>query len=366
MRTATYWFGGNPADSSLLIGRGTNVTVSDGTIVGVEPDTAPTDGGLAFADGLAAAPFVDVHAHVGVGVSKYGVERPDRPLALLSQGDAGPNNIERIRRRAPDGTRFAISLAGDGEEATAPCYESSPPDPEGVVRVVRDFEEDIWGISVNLDPGALGSTSPDAVFSESLNVAEELGLPLVIGTGSIWKTDVAAHIEALRPGDVITYLFRGGDSGLFERPDTIEAMRRASQRGVKLDASHGAYSFDPAVAQRAINLGLAPDTLSSDRSTFCREEMASIQHIAVGKAVAAGMSINDALSACTTRPGFILGLDVVPPAVGQPADFDIVEMTPLMGHETGDLGDPPKVQLLATVRAGKASAYPGTRTRGPV
>jgi dihydroorotase len=307
---------------------------------------------VAFSDGVATAPFVDAHAHIGTGISKYGVERPDRPLRLLSQGDAGPNNIKRIRSTAPPGTRYALSLAANGEESDAPCYESSNLDPEGVTRAVHESGSDIWGISVNLDPGALGTTQADPVFSASLRVAIELGLPLVLGTGSISQGDVTGHIDALRPGDVITYLFRGGDSDLFKRQDTIDALGRARRRGVHLDASHGAYSFDFAVARRAIALGLAPDTLSSDQSTMCGEVPFSLQHAAVGKAMAAGMSVEDALAACTARPGSLLNVAASLPVPGQSADFDVVSWNNARPDEAS-----PTLRLVATVRGGEVKRF---------
>jgi dihydroorotase len=211
----------------------------------------------------------------------------------------------------------------------------------------------IWGLSVNLDSAALGSTSADLVFEETMALAGALGLPVMLGTGSVESTDVMRHIESLRSGDILTYLFRGGDASLFGSEESIETLRRAQRRGVVLDASHGAYSFDDRVARQAMAQGVVPDSISSDTSRFTSHLGSFLQHRALARTVAAGLGIEQAIMACSLAPGSVLGLEMDWPPNGKAGDFDVIRWsaTPL-----GAIGD---LELLAVMRSGHLTIFQG-------
>lgn len=308
---------------------GALIEVKAGAIAGIERSRAPAASrAYLFNDGFVIPPLVDIHSHVGPGISKYGVDRPDRPLGMLSQGDAGPGNIDTFAQLAIPGVCYAISIASNGEASQGPCYDQpNALDPDGAAAAFARHGGLMWGVSINLDRAARGNVSAELIFDESMEVARDLDVPVVLGTGEVASTDVVRHIEGLRSGDVLTYLFRGGVSDLFSHDETIGAIRRAAARGVVLDASHGSYSFDPDVGRRALEAGVRPTTLSSDISAMCSDPTRARLGLVVGKAVALGIHPGAALAAVTRQPGLALGLSCEELGEGSSAHFEVARLS---------------------------------------
>lgn len=210
------------------------------------------------------------------------------------------------------------------------------------------------GVSINLDRAARGSVSSDLIFDESMRVARDLDVPVVLGTGEVASTDVVRHIEGLRSGDVLTYLFRGGDSDLFSQDETVGAVRSAAARGVVLDASHGSYSFDLDVGKRALDSGVYPTTLSSDISAMCADPTRARLGVVVGKTVALGFDPGAILAAVTRQPGLALGLPYEELGAGSPAHFEVARFSSrqVLDDSGGDLLAGPVLEISARVRGG--------------
>ena len=149
----------------------------------------------------------------------------------------------------------------------------------------------------------------------------------------------------------MTYLFRGGDASLFGSEESVEALRRAQERGVVLDASHGAYSFDDGVARQAMALGVEPNSISSDTSAFTGHLGSRLQQRALVRAVAAGLGTEQAILACSHVPGSVLGLEEDWPPNGEVGDFDVIRLTTTPPGAIVDL------ELLAVMRSGHLTIF---------
>ncbi len=141
----------------------------------------------------------------------------------------------------------------------------------------------------------------------ALQVAQRSGKPLLYGMRNPPDWPIAEQLAMLRPGDVVTYIFRddewsivGGDGRV------LPEVRQARERGVLFDACHGMNSFSFRVAAAAIADGFLPDTISTDQ--YARHVGSRPQHDlprTMSKFVAAGMSERDVLARVVRgRPRF--------------------------------------------------------------
>jgi dihydroorotase len=297
------------------------VAVRDGRIMSSGPDvTGLASKRLEYPDAVLLPGLVDLHAHPALGGSKYGVD-PDVHFLLqgvttvLSQGDAGSSNWLEYRdsviRASRTRVRLAINLSARGESSSGGCFENlDDVDVEACVGAIERGGKDIWGISVNATKVVCGNNDPREILSRALEAAERTGRPLLYGIREPSQWPLKEQLELLRPGDVLTYCFRGGEYSLVnERGRVNPAARDARQRGILFDIGHGMGSFDFAVAEAAIADGFPPDTISSDQ--YNRHVGLKPQHNlprTLSKLIAAGMPESEAFAAVTVRPAEILGL----------------------------------------------------------
>jgi dihydroorotase len=192
--------------------------------------------------------------------------------------------------------------------------------------------EAIWGLAVNVSAVTCGDTDPREVMARALEAAERSGKPLLYGMREPTQWPLEEQLSLLRPGDVLTYCFRGGECSLVEGNGRVHpAVREARWRGVLFDVGHGMASFDFAVAEASLADGFPPDTISTDQ--YVRHVGLSPQHDlprTLSKLIAAGMSEADAFAAVTARPAEILGLagEIGTLAVGACADLAILKFNP--------------------------------------
>ncbi len=279
---------------------------------------------LDFPLGLLLPGLVDLHAHPARGQSKFGVD-PDAHLlprgttTVLSQGDAGAHNWrdyrDRVVSRSRTRVRLALNLAASGEARPGGSLEDlAEADIAACLQAVREIRAEggdfLWGISVNTSPATCGASDPREAFHRALRVAEESGLPLLVGTRRHPDWPLEEQLPLLRPGDVVTYCFHPLAEGIVEAGRVRECVWRARERGVLFDLGHGWGSFSFAVAEAAVGEGFYPDTVSTD--FYARHVGHHPIHDlprTVSKLVAAGMPESEAFRRATLTPARVLGLE---------------------------------------------------------
>jgi dihydroorotase len=270
-------------------------------------------------DAVVVPGLVDLHAHPACEGSKYGVDPdveflPRGVTTVLSQGDAGAANWERYRATTIEASRtrvrLALNLAAPGESMTGGCFEDlANADVAACARTIVNGGDQIWGIAVNISRIACGPTDPREVLRRALEVAYATGKPLLFGVREPADWPLTEQLALLRPGDVVTYSFRGDPGSLLEGGRVHPAARAARERGVLFDVGHGVQSFDFGNAEAAIADGFPPDTISSDQ--YLRHVGSRPRHDlprVMSKLLAVGMPEADVFAAVTVRPAQVLGL----------------------------------------------------------
>jgi dihydroorotase len=292
---------------------------------------------LSFPDAILLPGLVDLHAHPAKSGSKYGVDPdvdflPRGVTTVLSQGDAGADNWPAYRRETIDGSRtrvrLAINLSRYGEPSGGPCFRHADwIDVDACVRAIENGGESIWGIAINLSRASC-AIDPTFVLRNGLEVARCTGKSLLFGMREPSEWSIRDQLAMLRPGDVVTYIFRDHEWSLVG-PDgrVLPEVRVARERGILFDGCHGMASFSFPIAEAMIGEGFYPDTISTDQynAHFGSDPPHSLPRM-MSKVIAAGMPERDVLARVGPRPAAILGLadDVGRLTPGSCADLSVL------------------------------------------
>ncbi|MBC8354717.1 MAG: hypothetical protein H8E66_22280 [Planctomycetes bacterium] len=343
--------------------RGDRIVASGGEVDGTAKRL------LEFPEALLLPGLVDLHAHPAKSGSKYGVDPdieflPRGVTTALSQGDVGAENWTAYRNETIEGSRtrvrLAINLSKMGEPEGGLCFrEIDWVDVDACARTIREGGDFIWGIAVNVSRNSC-ALDPRLVLRHGLDVAERTGKPLLYGMHDPPNWPIAEQLALLRPGDVVTYIFRDdewsivGDDGR-----VLPEVREAGERGVLFDACHGMNSFSFHVAEAAIADGFYPDTISTDQ--YAIHVGSQPQHDlprTMSKFLAAGMPEHEVFSRVGARPAEILQLsrEIGTLAPGSCADVTLLtnncSAAPLV--DTRDVRRPGGcLEATLVVRAGK-------------
>lgn len=324
---------------------------------------------LDFPAALLLPGLVDLHAHPARSGSKYGVDPdleflPRGVTTVLSQGDAGAENWPTYLSETIEGSRsrvrLAINLSTKGEPEGGPCFRDIDwVDVDACTQAILGDAEHIWGVAVNVSRDSC-VLDPKQVLRRALEVAERTGKPLLYGMRNPPDWPIAEQLALLRPGDVVTYIFRDGPWSIVGADGRVlPEICEARERGVLFDACHGMQSLSFRVAEAAFGDGFYPDTISTDQ--YARHVGSQPQHDlprTMSKFLAAGMPEHEVFARIGARPAEILGLsgEVGTLAPGVCADLTLLanndSAAPLIDcHEVRRSGGCWEATLV--VRAGK-------------
>ncbi len=122
-------------------------------------------------------------------------------------------------------------------------------------------------------------------------------------------------LKYLNKGDIITHIFHYDYNNYLGRYDGISEdlieiipeIYEASRRGVIIDVGHGRGSFSWKLAERALELGLKPDVISTDLWAGNLNGPVYDLPTTLSKFLHLGMSLEEVIAASTTRPAEVLG-----------------------------------------------------------
>lgn len=277
--------------------------------------------------------LVDLHTHIYWGVTYWGIEAD--PVAArsgvttwLDVGSAGAYSFPGFRRYVKDASRARVfcllNLSAIG--LIAPTWEFTNLDYCDVGLAARTVEENrdiVLGIKARID----GNTTR-GVGIRPLELARELAdrvaLPLMVHIGS-GPPSMGAIADLLRPGDILTHCFTGGDHRLLADDGRLAPLaRELQQRGVILDIGHGAGSFNYRVAEAALAEGVLPDVISSDIHQLSVQGPMFDLPTTLSKFLELGMSLPEIIDRATRRPALAMRRpDLGTLAVGSVADIAI-------------------------------------------
>lgn len=305
--------GGEVVDPGAGIEGRLDVAIVDGKVVAIEPAIDPAQAKQAIdAAGQYVTPgLVDLHTHIYWGVTYWGIEAD--PVAArsgvttwLDVGSAGAFSFPGFRRYVAEPSRSRVycllNLSSVG--LIAPTYELANLDYCNVDLAARMVEENrdlILGIKARIDRNTTRGTGirPLELARE---LADRVALPLMvhIGYGPPSIDEVTA---LLRPGDILTHCFTGGDHRITGPDQPIRAdIKALHEQGLILDIGHGTGSFSYEVTEAALHQGLLPDVISSDIHQMSVQGPMFDLPTTLSKFLNLGLTLPQVIERATSRP----------------------------------------------------------------
>ncbi|MDA1280366.1 MAG: amidohydrolase family protein, partial [Chloroflexi bacterium] len=322
--------GGRVLDPASGIDARLDVGVVNGKIAAVEAniDTAKT-ARVIDATGLVVTPgLIDLHTHAAAGIRKPAHEdflvTPDIAgvnagvTTILDAGSTGALNVGGfVNYVAPQASTRVFALINLGSMGVANLPEVKSADDINHVAAVQAIvsSDMIKGIKARMvSPGitALGIELPRAAKA----IATESESMLMVHVGDIAGHDRSAPgitaellTNILTAGDVVTHTLSGEIGALLADDSMIPQAQEARDRGVYFDIGVGGGNFSFEGAQKIIDNGFLPDTISSDIAAASRfaGPVFSLTEC-MGKVMTLGISFEQAVEMTTSKPAEILGM----------------------------------------------------------
>jgi dihydroorotase len=351
--------GGRVLDPGTGLDGRMDIAVSDGRIAAIEPDISAKDAARVVevrGDNRYVVPgLIDVHTHVGYGATTAGVGMgcvdPDvggvgsGVTTVLDAGSVGIANVGVFGTHIlPHAKTRVICYVNVG------TFAHTTPAAADVMRM-EDIDRKAIASCIAANPGMIGgfklrlvgpvvAERGEDVVRLSKDIATEHGLPLMVHIGDGRSPDRARAgdltrflLKTLSAGDILTHLCTPNPGGVMNAQEAAQSVvpevEEARANGVVIDSALGRGNFGIDVARRQAELGVRPDTTSSDLTAGGRRMGVGLLD-SMAKFMSVGYSLADVVRMTTVNAAHGLGLadQLGALAVGREADisiFDVVD-----------------------------------------
>jgi dihydroorotase len=280
--------------------------------------------------------LVDIHTHVYPGVSSLGLDPDEVCLgngvtAAVDAGSCGSDSFAAFKRWVADVARtrlFAflnlstLGLAGSDRvgELLNPAYI----DEEGTLDILRKHPQVAIGIKIRVSASVTGGPSAH-VMERARRVADEARVPIMVHIGDSTET-MPQILSWLRTGDIVTHCLTWRRNGLMDADGRIlPEVLEARERGVLFDPAHGVTHFSFEAAERLLDQGFPPDTISTDLSNHRGYYPANSMPAVIAKFMALGLPLTEVVRLSSSRPAEVLGRasELGSLEAGRPADVAV-------------------------------------------
>jgi dihydroorotase len=354
---------GTSQDCDLLIKGGTvvdpgqgmhavmDVAVRNGKILEVSPNIPESRAlkVLSAKDKIVTPGLIDLHVHAFDG---FGGMSPDHSClsrgvtTVVDAGSAGYLTIAGFVKYVckPSTTRIyplvniaalGLLIGGSNKKSSQDRTESfqnsmDNPDwiyPELTARAIEQNKPTVVGVKVRLEYNVQGSRDMDCL-KMALEAAESTQLPLMAHIDST-VAPLPDILKLMRKGDVFTHIFHGHKNGILDADGKIiSAVREARERGVFMDPAQGRSHFSFDTAEKAIQQGFLPGTISTDLTSASTGERVFDLPFMVSKYMALGLDLDKAIERVTINPAqvFDYGVKIGTLRPGYEADIAVFEL----------------------------------------
>lgn len=196
-----------------------------------------------------------------------------------------------------------------------------------IIELVERRRNVIRGVKL----GALGDL-PFHNLRVAKLIAETAKVPYFMHLGEVNKAPAKSNItrEAialLRQGDIATHIYTNDNGRIIDDDGRlVPEILEAREQGVIFDVGNGVGNFSYAIAERAMDQGIFPHTISSDQNSLCGGVRSDLPET-MSRFLILGMSLEDVIERVTIAPAGALGLQNVGTlAVGSKADLTVFHL----------------------------------------
>jgi dihydroorotase len=324
--------GGRVVDPSARLDRISDVAVAAGRIARVAPDIPAADAAevIDARSRIVTPGLVDIHAHLDAEMP------PSHCLstgvtAIVDAGSRGADGIGELAamaKTAPNRMRILLNLGRTGLGSTPELLDFANADVAMARRAVDAHRDVIVGIKARLSKGVAGAHDLDAI-DRAHEVTVPLELPLMVHIGQT-VSPVPGLLARLRPGDIVTHVYAPPPNTIFNEagrvfPEVLEARKR----GILFDIGNGRGGHITwEMADRALQQGFLPDTISSDLTAPGRTDRVFDFPTVLSKFLLLGLSLDQVIARATVNAARAIApfRDLGTLAVGAPADIAVFEL----------------------------------------
>ena len=313
-----------------------DVAVMAGRIAAIEDAIPETPGCrvLDARDRVVTPGLVDLHVHAFAGGSDFGIDAdtyclPRGVTTVLDAGTCGaihwPIFHQAILRPAHTRMFALLNLSAIGLPAAGELRDIQWADAKRAADTVQAHRDTLVGLKVRLSPSAAGSNAREAL-TRALEAADRARVPLMIHPTHSQELPMGEILDRMRPGDIFTHCF---SRAAIDALDGVRpAARAARARGVRFDVAHGSGNFCFAAAEKALDQGFLPDTISSDLHAFNILGPVHDLPTVMAKFLLLGLSLDQVVALATWHPGRLLRDDGLLGTlrVGAPADVAVFHL----------------------------------------
>lgn len=346
--------GGHVLDPGQNLDGKMDIAIKDGKIAAIQSDIATTEAARTIqvkgADRYVVPGLVDIHTHVAYGAQTAGVGmgcvHPDvggaqsGATTVLDCGSVGVANIGVFKYHiVPNAkTRIIVFLNVGSFAHTMPSMSDvnrlEEIDAKAIAACVQANPGLIKGFKLRM-VGPVVHEQGEEVIRRCAEIAREHKLPLMVHIGdgrgdpARMKELTKQLLNTFQAGDILTHLCTPNPGGVTDPNNgTLPEVQEARNKGVVLDPALGRGNFGIHVARRQAEMGLHPDTLSSDVTLGGRTRGVGLLD-SMSKFLSLGYSLPDVVRMASSGAAKALGMDseIGALAVGREADvtiFDVV------------------------------------------
>ena len=315
--------GGTLLDPAEGTRAATNIAFAAGNVAAVGPHLSAADAEETVeCSGRIVAPgMIDLHVHVFWGVSHYGIEPDPHCVAkgvttAVDAGSAGADTFPGFRKYVIDvsATRlFAqlnISSQGMLTKEIGELDDLRHASVPKAIAMIERHRDVILGVKVRLTRNSIVSReSGIRPLYLAREAADAVRLPIMVHPQDAWCDSLDDILAVMRGGDILTHCFHGDSHGILDGDGKVRrSVREAIERGVIFDVGHGRGSFSWEVAERALEQGIGPTTISSDLHVYNVAGPVYDLATTVSKFLHLGLSLEGALHKVTATPARVLGM----------------------------------------------------------
>ena len=351
--------GGHVVDPGQGLDGRMDIGISGGKIAAIEQDIPASDAARVMqvrgAGRYVTPGLIDIHTHVAYGATTAGVGMgcvdPDvggvgsGVTTVLDAGSVGIANVGVFGAHLiPKSKTRVICFVNVG------TYAHTTPSPADVNRM-EDIDRKAIASCLQANPGMIDGfklrlVGPvvqergEDVIKLSKEIASEHGLPLMVHIGDGRHPDrvranelTRALLKTLTAGDILTHLCTPNPGGVMNEREAarsvVPEVEEARANGVVIDSALGRGNFGIDVARRQAELGVRPDTTSSDLTGGGRRLGVGLLD-SMAKFMSLGYTLSDVVRMTTASAARGLGKsdELGALAVGREADisiFDVIE-----------------------------------------
>jgi dihydroorotase len=299
--------GGRVLDLSQRIDRVADVAIRGNKIAMIRPNIASSAAAEVIEAGgkLVTPGLIDIHAHVADKELTPAHCLAAGVTSVVDGGSRGAENVDELLKTAqsaPNRVRILLNISGRGlADGANELLDIEKANASAARRAIERSREWIIGIKARLSRSAAADHDLEAV-RRARQVADPLKIPIMCHVGDT-ASPLPDILALLRPGDIITHMYAPAPHGIMDDngkvlPKVLEARRR----GILFDFGNGRtahWTWD--VAERAMQQGFLPDTISSDLTgAGATDQVINLANV-MSKFLLLGMPVDQVIARVTTN-----------------------------------------------------------------